>query len=161
VALDRSPAQVARAKERAAARGFANVTFVQGELDGREVKRALSEAKASRGADAVFASRVLHHASQPGKVVAQLASLCASGGALVVLDYARHEDESMRDQADVWLGFEASELRAFAREAALVDVRVAAIPAAFCGSGPDKGLPWQVMVARKAAGNGNGNSKGK
>ncbi|HEX3770280.1 MAG TPA: metalloregulator ArsR/SmtB family transcription factor [Polyangiaceae bacterium] len=163
VALDRSPAQLAHARERAAARGFSNVTFVQGDLDGREVKRALAEAKAARGADAVFASRVLHHASQPGKVVGQLASLCAPGGALVVLDYARHEDESMREQADVWLGFEASELRSFARAASLVDARVSPVPASFCGAGPDRGLPWQVMVARKAAANGTEtrNAKGK
>jgi DNA-binding transcriptional ArsR family regulator len=162
VALDRSEAQLARARERAAARGFSNVTFVQGELDGREVKRAVVErtARAGRadakvaGADAVFASRVLHHASQPGKVVTQLASLCAPGGALVILDYARHDDESMREQADVWLGFEAAELREFARAALLTDARVTSIPAPFCGAGPDRGLPWQVMVARK--GNANG-----
>jgi DNA-binding transcriptional ArsR family regulator len=169
VALDRSEAQLSRARERAAARGFANVTFVQGEVDGREVKGALAEARGAAGrtdaklagADAVFASRVLHHASQPGKVVGQLASLCAPGGALVILDYARHDDESMRDQADVWLGFEAAELRAFARAASLSDARVTSVPAPFCGTGPDRGLPWQVMVARKGNPNGNGNAKGK
>jgi DNA-binding transcriptional ArsR family regulator len=164
VALDRSEAQLGRARERAAARGFGNVTFVQGEVDGREVKRAVAGARAASGADAsaagpgadaVFASRVLHHASQPAKVVAQLASLCAPGGALVVLDYARHDDESMREQADVWLGFEASELRAFARAASLLDARVTSIPAPFCGAGPDRGLPWQVMVARKGSANGS------
>jgi DNA-binding transcriptional ArsR family regulator/protein-L-isoaspartate O-methyltransferase len=151
VAVDRSDAQLARARERTEARGFANVTFVQGELDGRELKRAVSHgAKHAAGADAVFASRVLHHAPQPERVVAQLASLCAPGGALVVLDYAPHDDESMRDQADTWLGFEAAELRRFARAAALQDARVTSIPAPFCGVGPDKHLPWQVMVARKA-----------
>ena len=101
------------------------------------------------GADAVFASRVLHHAPQPAKVVAQLASLCAPGGALVVLDYARHDDESMRDQADAWLGFEPAELRRFARSAGLDDVHVTKIPAPLCGDGPDHHLPWQVMVAKK------------
>ena len=107
VAIDRSDAQLAHARERAAARGFANVTFVQGELDGRELMQAVrAGAKHAAGADAVFASRVLHHAPQPERVVAQLASLCAPGGALVVLDYASHDDESMRAQADTWLGFE-------------------------------------------------------
>ena len=171
VAIDRSDAQLARARERAAARGFSNVTFVQGELDGRELLRAMRAVRAARavpeaaarhaaapGADAVFASRVLHHAPQPERVVAQLASLCAPGGALVVLDYALHEDESMRAQADTWLGFEAAELRRFARAASLVDARVTTIPAPFCGAGPDRHLPWQVMVARKAM---NGNGKGR
>ncbi len=129
VAIDRSDAQLAHARERAAARGFANVTFVQGELDGRELMQAVRPVGKQAGADAVFASRVLHHAPQPERVVAQLASLCAPGGALVVLDYASHDDESMRLQADTWLGFDAAELRRFARAASLVDARVTSIPA--------------------------------
>ena len=173
VAIDRSDAQLARARDRAAARGFSNVTFVQGELDAPELRQAVDQAAARQpgrpggtrhrgGADAVFASRVLHHAPQPGRVVAQLASLCAPGGALVVIDYARHDDESMREQADVWLGFDSAELRRFARAASLEDVRVTSIPSRFCGDGPDKDLPWQLMAARRAtSANGNGDRKGK
>jgi ArsR family transcriptional regulator len=160
VAVDRSDAQLDRARERAAARGFGNVTFVRGELDGQELERAI-QVDGRSGADAVFASRVLHHAPQPGHVVSQLASLCAPGGALVVLDYATHDDESMREQADVWLGFEAAELRRFARAAGLDDARVTRVPGALCGAGPDKDLPWQVMVARRrsaAASQTNGHS---
>lgn len=168
VAIDRSDAQLARARDRAATRGFSNVTFVQGELDAPELRRSVDQAAAKAtgrpggtrhggGADAVFASRLLHHAPQPGRVVAQLASFCAAGGALVVLDYARHDDESMREQADAWLGFEAAELRRFARGASLEDVRVTSIPSPYCGDGPDKDLPWQLMVARKGT-NGNGNT---
>ncbi len=158
VAVDRSDAQLARARERVAARGFDNVTFVRGELDGRELLRAVRPGGKHEGADAVFASRVLHHAPQPERVVAQLASLAAPGGALVVLDYASHDDESMRAQADTWLGFEAAELQRFARAASLLDARVTSIPASLCGAGPDRHLPWQVMVARKA---NNGNGKGR
>ncbi len=145
VAVDRAEAQLVRARERVAARGFGNVTLVEGDLDSRAVRRAVGAA----GADAVFASRVLHHAPQPARVVAQLASLCARGGALVVIDYAHHEDESMRDQADAWLGFEPAELRRFARAAGLQDVRVTKIPPPYCGDGPDRHLPWQVMTAHK------------
>jgi ArsR family transcriptional regulator len=143
IAVDRSAAQLARARERTFARGFENVDLLEGDLDSRELRK-----KIGHGADAVFASRLLHHAPQPAKVVAQLANLCAPGGALVVIDYARHEDESMRGQADAWLGFEPSELKRFARSAGLEDAAVSKIPGAFCGDGPDKHLPWQVMVAR-------------
>jgi SAM-dependent methyltransferase len=142
VAVDRSAAQLARARERAAARSLHNVRFVQGELDGAELRRLLGG-----GADAVFAARVLHHAPRPANVVAQLASLCAPGGALLVLDYAAHDDESMREQADVWLGFEPAELKRFARAAGLEDARIVDIPPAFCGDGPDKHLRWQALVA--------------
>ena len=145
VSIDRSDAQLALARERVAARGFENVTLLRGELDAKELRRAVGS-----GADAVVASRVLHHAPQPAKVVGQLASLCAPGGALIIVDYGRHDDESMRDQADAWLGFEPAELRRFARAAGLEDARVTAIHAPLCGSGPDKHLPWQVMVAKKS-----------
>jgi DNA-binding transcriptional ArsR family regulator len=151
VGVDRSQAQLARARERATARGFTNVTLVQGELDSPELRKALGPPVdgGEAGADVAFASRVLHHAPQPAKVVVQLASLCAPGGSLVVIDYERHNDESMRDQADAWLGFEAAELRRFARAAGLEDARVTRIAASFCGDGADAHLPWQVLVAKR------------
>jgi ArsR family transcriptional regulator len=153
LAVDRAPVQLTRARERVALRGFANVEILQGELDSLEVRRAAGiqdePPDAVGGADAVYASRVLHHAPQPAKVVAQLASLCAPGGALVAIDYAPHDDERMRDQADTWLGFEASELRRFARAAGLEDIQVTDIPPWLCGDGPDRHLHWQLLIAKK------------
>jgi SAM-dependent methyltransferase len=101
------------------------------------------------GADAVFGVRLLHHAPRPADVVAQLATLVRPGGHLVVLDYARHDDETMRDQADLWLGFEPSELARFADAAGLGKPHVARVLAP--RSGPDAHLPWQVLVAEKLA----------
>ncbi|MGO8994062.1 MAG: metalloregulator ArsR/SmtB family transcription factor [Polyangiaceae bacterium] len=144
VAVDRSEAQLALARARAQARGWTNVELVHGELDGSAVKSALGGAKA----DVVFAVRLLHHAPRPLEFLRQLAAFCRPGGALVVLDYAHHDDESMRAQADLWLGFEAKELRALANEAGFDEVRVAPIPGALCGRGLDAHLPWQAMVAR-------------
>jgi ArsR family transcriptional regulator len=144
VGVDRSSAQLANAKERASVRGFANVELIEGELDAREVKQATGH-----GADAVFASRLLHHAPKPADVVKQLEKLARPGGAVVVIDYAAHEDESMRSQADLWLGFEPSALKRFARGAGLEDARVSPIPAPRCGQGPDHHLAWQMLVARK------------
>ncbi len=144
VAVDRSEPQLARARERAALRGYGNVAFVEGELDDPQVIEAAGE-----GADAVFAVRVLHHAARPAKAVERLADLCRGGGALVVLDYAPHEDESMREQADLWLGFEPKELTRFAKGAGLSDSRVTALPAALNGRGPDAHLSWQLLVAHK------------
>jgi DNA-binding transcriptional ArsR family regulator len=144
VAVDRSETQLERARERSTLRGYGNVSFVEGELDDPHVVLAAGE-----GADAVFAVRVLHHAARPAKAVERLADLCRVGGAVVVLDYAPHEDESMRDQADLWLGFEPSELTRFAKGAGLADARVAALPAALNGRGPDAHLSWQLLIARK------------
>jgi DNA-binding transcriptional ArsR family regulator/protein-L-isoaspartate O-methyltransferase len=148
IAVDRSDAQLERARARVAARGFENVTLLKAELgDLRD-----------RTADVVFASRLPHHAPKPVDLVRQLASLLRPGGAIVVIDYARHDDESMRDEADLWLGFEPAELKRLASRAGLVDAEVVRLPAAFSGHGKDAHLPWQVLVARTAH---EGNGKGK
>jgi hypothetical protein len=59
----------------------------------------------------------------------------------------------MRDEADLWLGFEGAELLRFAREAGLYHdkphAEVIKLPAAWCGKGKDAHLPWQVMVSRR------------
>jgi DNA-binding transcriptional ArsR family regulator len=144
VAIDRSEAQLSRARARVQVRGFENVELVHGDLDGADVKTAVGD-----GADVVFAVRLLHHAARPAQVVSELSDLCLPGGALVVLDYGRHDDESMRDQADLWLGFEPAELAQFARAAGLDGVHTARVAGALCGRGPDAHLPWQVMVARR------------
>ena len=146
IGIDRSAAQLERARERVAARGYDNVELLQGELDAKDVRRA-----AGAGGDVVFASRLLHHAPKPAAFVADLARLVRPGGALVVLDYVRHDDESMREHAaDVWLGFEPAELRRFARAAGLKGAHVSSIPAPRCGKGPDQHLVWQVLVAKKS-----------
>jgi ArsR family transcriptional regulator len=154
VAVDRSEVQLARARARAQARGWKNVELVRGELDGDAVARAVRGGDLDEGAlaDAVFAVRLLHHAPRPLDFVRQLGALCRPGGALVVLDYGRHDDESMRTRADVWLGFEPQELTALALEAGFDEPRITTIPEALHGRGPDAHLPWQAMVARKREG---------
>lgn len=143
VAVDRSEAQLDRARARIAARGYENVKLLKSELGAAELRSHVGD-----GADVVFASRLLHHAPRPVDLVRQLAQLGRPGAAIVVIDYARHDDESMRDEADLWLGFEAAELRRFAREAGLEGAEVIRLPSAWCGRGKDAHLPWQVLVGR-------------
>jgi ArsR family transcriptional regulator len=148
IAVDRSEAQLARARERVALRRFDNVLFTLGELDSPEVRSTVA-ADGADGADAVFAARLLHHAPKPALVVAQLAALCRVGGSVAVLDYVHHDDEAMREQADLWLGFKAAELVGFAKAAGLEDARVESIPDVLNGKGPDAHLKWQLLVAVK------------
>ncbi len=143
VAVDRSEVQLERARARALARSFDNVTLLKSELGAPELRSHVGE-----GADVVFASRLLHHAPRPVDLVRQLARLARPGAAIVIIDYVRHDDESMRDEADLWLGFEPSELDRFAQVAGLEDVEVIRLPVAWCGKGKDAHLPWQVLVAR-------------
>jgi ArsR family transcriptional regulator len=151
VAVDREEAQLVRAKERVERRGYDNVELVWGALDDVLVRAAVTRsAGRAGGADVVFASRVLHHAPKPAVAMKALAQLARPGGHVVVIDYATHEDERLRaEQADVWLGFSPNELVRLAHTAGLVEHAVTAIPLARNGTGPDKHLAWQVLVARR------------
>ena len=143
VAVDRSEVQLDRARARVAARAFGNVRLLKLDIGAPELREHVGA-----GANVVFASRLLHHAPRPVDLLRQLASLARPGGAVVVIDYARHDDEAMRDEADLWLGFEPEELRRIARDANLDDADVVRLPTAWCGRGKDSHLPWQVLVAR-------------
>jgi ArsR family transcriptional regulator len=147
VAIDQEAAQLDQARERVRARGYGNVELLLGDLDGEAVMNRL----ASLGpADAVFISRALHHAPTPARVVSRIAALVREGGTVVIVDYAPHEDESMRrEQADLWLGFGVEELTRFATEAGLTHAQARTIPEPFRGSGPDRHLTWHVFSARR------------
>jgi DNA-binding transcriptional ArsR family regulator/protein-L-isoaspartate O-methyltransferase len=148
IAVDREALQLERARQRARLRGYANVQLVCDDYHGPTLAHAVRELG---GADVVFASRVLHHAPKPSLAMDGLAGLLRPGGALVVLDYETHEDETLRDeQADLWLGFGAEELEGLARRAGLDEVSVRRIPRERCGSGPDSTVFWQCLVARRA-----------
>lgn len=149
IGVDREAAQLARAQGRLVDRGYQNVTLHEGELDDADL---VSLVDSRGGADAVFAARVLHHAPRPGQALRAVARLARPGGAIVVIDYAAHEDEALREkQADQWLGFDAEDLMRYAAAARLVDAHVTTIPASRCGDGPDGHLDWQVLVARRPA----------
>jgi ArsR family transcriptional regulator len=147
VAVDRAEPQLARARERLHRRGYDNVELLGADADDTQVRARVDELG---GADVAFASRVLHHAPRPIDAMERLAELVAPGGAVVVIDYVAHQDERMREQADLWLGFEPDELIRLARRVGLEQPHVTPIPAARCGEGPDGHLDWQVLVARRA-----------
>jgi ArsR family transcriptional regulator len=147
IGIDRSDAQLSACRERLAQRALNNVTLLCGELDDRKL---VAQVQSTGGAELVLAARVLHHAPKPAETMRALAKLCAAGGAVVVLDYARHEDEALRtQQADLWLGFEAHELREFFREAGLTERVVLEVPSGYRGNGPDRNVPWVIAVGVK------------
>jgi len=147
VAVDREPAQLARTEQRLARRGYPNVTLLAADLQQDD---ALDAVLSHGHADAVFASRILHHAPRPLEAIRRLTKLLVEGGTLVVLDYAPHQDEGMREkQADLWLGFSGDDLLGYARDAGLQQARIVPIPAAFCGGGPDGHLSWHMLVAHR------------
>ena len=121
IAVDRSPARLARCAARISSLGLPNVRLREGDVE----DAGLAEEIGPRGgADLVVMARVLHHAAQPQNWIAAATRLLRPGGHLVVVDYLPHDDESMREQGDVWLGFEPAKLRTWFDSAALATVTV-------------------------------------
>lgn len=147
VALDRSEAQLDRARRRVAERGYQNVTLLAAEADAPEVLAAVEP-----GADLVVAARMLHHAPLPRATLVALGELLRPGGRLLVIEYVRHADEELRErQADVWMGFDGDELVQHARAAELDAAQVLRIPAGYVKSAIDGHLGWQVLSAVRPA----------
>lgn len=142
VAVDRSPARLARCAARLAAWGLPNVRLREGDVD----DAGLAEDIGGRGgADLVLMARVLHHAARPHDAVASAARLLKPGGHLVIVDYLPHDDESMREQGDVWLGLEPAKLRIWLDGAQLAVRALAPLTLAA------ERLPLQLAVGHKPA----------
>lgn len=144
VAVDRSPARLARCGARIAAWGLPNVRLREGDVEEPDL---LQEISSRGGADLVLMARVLHHAARPQEAVAAAARMLRPGGHLAVADYLPHEDESMRDQGDVWLGFEPVKLRAWIEAAGLELIAAYPLPAPFAGGHRDP--PLQLVFGRR------------
>ncbi len=70
--------------------------------------------------DLVTVHHVLHYLDTPGEVIQQAARILEPGGLLIVVDYAPHADERLREEsAHRRLGFEADEVALLMRDAGL------------------------------------------
>lgn len=147
IAVDRSEAQLEQAQALVATQGWKNVSVEQ---DGYETESFAARVQSEGGASVVIASRILHHAPKPQTALTRLAALLAPGGVALVLDYEAHNDENMREQADLWLGFSRNDLESMAAGAGLEAVRVERLHPSLRGNREDSHLPWQVMMGHKA-----------
>jgi SAM-dependent methyltransferase len=116
VAVDRSAAALARAKELARKRK-ARIVWKRGELE----KLPLADASV----DVALLSQALHHAASPAKALAEAVRILRPRGRVLVLDLRRHDEQWVRDRlGDVWLGFDDAELSRLLSEAGLTDIKV-------------------------------------
>ncbi len=112
-AFDISEGLLERAGARVQADGYTNVTLVAG-----DTRAALARGLA---VDAVVFNMVLHHVPSPGDLFRDAAALLKPGGAMLVTDLSRHEQDWVREHCgDLWQGFEDAELDRWARAAGLV-----------------------------------------
>jgi ArsR family transcriptional regulator len=147
IAVDRSPASLARCSARIAAWGLPNVRLLEGHVEDAGLVR---EIDSRGGADLALMARVLHHAARPQDAVVAGARLLRPGGHLLVVDYLPHDDESMRDQGDVWLGFEPSKLRGWLEAAGLEATASAILPAQLAATAAPH-PPLQLALGRRPA----------
>ena len=110
VAVDRSPARLARCAARIAAWGLPNVRLREGDV---EEASLVEDITARGGADLVVLARVLHFAARPQDAIAAATRLVRPGGHLILVDDLPHDDESVRELGHVWLGFEPAKLRSW------------------------------------------------
>ncbi len=121
VAIDRSAARLAQCAARIADWGLPNIRLREGTVDD------ITEELSGR-ADLVVMARVLVHVSRPQDAIAAATRLLKPGGHLAIIDMLPHDDESLREQGHVWLGFEPQKLRAWLEAARLHSISVHPFP---------------------------------
>jgi ArsR family transcriptional regulator len=75
---------------------------------------------ADQSADSIIIHQVLHYAHSPAAAIAEAARVLASGGTLLVVDFAAHEREELRTRdAHMRLGFSDDAMAGWFRSAGL------------------------------------------
>jgi len=112
VALDNAPEMLERAHALTRQNGLGNIDFVLGDTASGVAKGLM--------ADVITLNMVLHHTPSPAGVMVQLGQLLNASGSLIVTELCSHDQDWVRTACgDLWLGFEAEELTAWAQAAGL------------------------------------------
>ena len=119
--IDRSREMLAVARANLERDGLAHCSVRLGDMYGINAE--------SGSFDLVTIHLVLHYADQPGQVIAEARRVLAPGGRLLVVDFAPHELEHLRDEhAHRRLGFSDAEMDAWCRSAGLSLSPAVALP---------------------------------
>lgn len=133
IAVDRSKAVLARARELAARRNVSNVAWKKGELE----KLPLADASV----DVALMSQALHHAADPSRALGEAARVLVAGGRLLILDLREHSEAWVTDRlGDRWPGFSDAALRRMLGDAGFEQIKVTV-------GARRTGDPFTVLVA--------------
>jgi ubiquinone/menaquinone biosynthesis C-methylase UbiE len=98
IGIDRSPEMLRFARARIAASGVERVELAQGDLYALPLE--------DRSSDTVVLHLVLHYAQAPAAAIGEAARVIAAGGRLLIVDFAAHEREDLRErEGHARLGF--------------------------------------------------------
>ena len=112
IGIDGSHAMLNLARQRIGRAALRNVQLRQGDLYALPVERD--------GYDLVVVHQVLHYLDEPARALREAARVLRPGGRLLVVDFAPHADESLRDlHAHRRLGFARAEIEGFLHDAGL------------------------------------------
>jgi ArsR family transcriptional regulator len=139
--FDLSQSMLAYARAKLAEAGITKAQLRHGDLYGL--------ALADRSADAVVMHQVLHYLSEPQRAIREAARLLRPGGRLLIVDFAPHELEFLREQhAHERLGFATAQVSEWLAEAGLEVLHVESL--APTAKGPEA-LTVTLWVARNGA----------
>jgi ubiquinone/menaquinone biosynthesis C-methylase UbiE len=112
IGIDRSSEMLRLARVKLEEAGISGASLRQGDM----YALPLSD----RAADSIILHQVLHFAQQPGAAIAEAARVLAPGGRLLVIDFAQHDREELREQdAHLRLGFADDAIRGWFAAAGL------------------------------------------
>jgi len=115
--LDANHTMLSVARANLERQGLARVDLRQGDIHAPPFGRA--------GFDLVLIHQVLHYLDDPARALREAGRLVAPGGRLLVVDFAPHALEFLREaQAHRRLGFAPEQVSAWLGEAGLTDVRL-------------------------------------
>ena len=139
IGLDLSQQMLNIARGRVAEAGLTNVELRHGDIFDTRLP--------SGHADLVVVHQVLHYLSDPAAAVAEAARLVAPGGRLLIVDFAPHRLEFLREQHQHRrLGFSDEEMRRWLIQAGLEPAPLKALPPA-----GGEGLTVHVWAASRPA----------
>jgi len=119
--LDQSQQMLNIARNQVAEAGLQGCELRHGDIFGTRLPDAC--------ADLVVVHQVLHYLSDPAAATREAARLVSPGGKLIIVDFAPHRLEFLREQHQHRrLGFSEAEMTRWLLEADLGDVRLAALP---------------------------------
>ena len=119
--FDLSTAMLAYARPKLAAAGIAHAQVRQGDIYDLPL--------GDGAAGAVVMHQILHYLSDPARAVAEAARLVAPGGRLLIVDFAPHEHDFLREtQRHERLGFETETVGQWLADAGLTVAETLALP---------------------------------